>query len=189
MAMDRDRAARAIEEFLAALGFDPHSGEVAGTGARVADAFVDELCEGYRTDARALLAADAIALPAHHPAPGQVVVLRRLAVTMTCPHHLMVGSGFATVALAPHDKVVGVGALARVVHAYCRRLTLQETVGVEVVRALHDVLQPTWVACRLVVAHACMTARGERAHGARLESVATLGNDAAAARAAVGTGR
>lgn len=185
MAIDRGRAASAIDEFLSALGFDPHSGELSGTGERVADAFAGELCEGYGVDARALLAAEAIALPAQRPAPGQTIALRRLAVTMTCPHHLMVGSGFATVAFSPRQKVVGVGAIARVVHAYARRLTLQETVGVEVVRALDDALQPKWVACRLVIAHACMTARGQRAHGARLETVASLG-DEAAARAAVG---
>lgn len=187
MKADRARAARAIEEFLDALGLDPKSGDLAGTGARVADAFAGELCEGYDVDARALLAAEAIAVDDR--GPRQLVVLRDLGVTTTCPHHLMVGSGTATVAFAPRAKVVGVGALARVVHAYARRLTLQETVGAEVARAVHDALAPAWVACRLDMSHACMTARGERAHGARLETVAVLGTDDAAARAAVGAAR
>ena len=185
MPADRGRAARAIEEFLSALSLDPRSGDLVGTGARVADAFADDLCEGYAIDARALLAAEAIAV---NEGPRQVVVLRDLAVAMTCPHHLMIGAGVATVAFAPTGKVVGVGALARVVQAYARRLTLQETVGAEVVRAIHEVLRPRWVACRLVMTHACMTARGERAHGARLETWATLGDDDDAARASVGTG-
>lgn len=186
MSADKDRAARAIEEFLAALGLDPRAGELAGTGARVADAFADELCEGYAVDARALLRAEAISIPAK--GPRQIVTLRDLTVTMTCPHHLMTGTGTATVAFAPRDAVVGVGALVRVVHAYARRLTLQETVGVEIARAIDEVLRPSWVACRLVMVHGCMTARGERAHGARLDTLSTLGDDEAAACAAVGIG-
>ena len=70
---------------------------------------------------------------------------------------------------------MGVGTVAAVVDAFARRLALQEQIGNSVVAALAKHLSPRWAACRLVLSHGCMTARGERAHGARVESVAIVG--------------
>ena len=59
--MDRSAAARAIDEFLLAIGRDPKTEpELRGTGARVADAFIDELCAGYAVDVDALLRGNVI---------------------------------------------------------------------------------------------------------------------------------
>ena len=61
MGVDRDEAARAIEAFLRALGRDPDADpELAETGRRVADAFLDELCVGYTQDPRTLLRESAL---------------------------------------------------------------------------------------------------------------------------------
>jgi GTP cyclohydrolase I len=80
-----------------------------------------------------------------------------------------------------------------VVDAFSRRLALQEEIGERVVATLEKHLEPRWVGCRLLLTHACMTARGERTHGARVETVALRGkvDDAAkrAAALALGVGR
>jgi GTP cyclohydrolase I len=73
-----------------------------------------------------------------------------------------------------------VGTLARVVEACARRLVLQEAIGEDVVAALAKDLAPRWVVCRLVLRHGCMIARGERAHGAQVETVAVAAEDDAA---------
>jgi GTP cyclohydrolase IA len=52
--VDREAAARAIEDFLRALGHEP-VGELEGTGERVADAWADDLLEGESIDAAARL--------------------------------------------------------------------------------------------------------------------------------------
>jgi GTP cyclohydrolase I len=168
---DRARAKQAIEDFLRAIGRDPSADpELAETGARVTAAFADELCEGYGVDVPALLAAEAM------DGNADIVVVRDVAVATTCPHHLMPGTGTASIAYAPRGKLVGIGALAHVVDAFARRLTLQETIGEATVGALANALAPRWAACRLVLAHACMTARGERRHGARVETFAFRGD-------------
>jgi GTP cyclohydrolase I len=175
--MDRAAAAKAIEDFLVAIGRDPaRDPELRETGRRVADAFVDELCSGYAVDVDALVRENAIAADADRA----IVELRGVAVATTCPHHLMAGTGTATVAFAPSAHVVGVGALARLVHAFARRLTLQETIGEGVVGALERNLAPRWAVCRIEMTHACMVARGERAHGARLVTYAVRAVDDAA---------
>jgi GTP cyclohydrolase I len=144
---DRRAAARAIEEFLRAIGRDlagdPH---LAGTGERVANAYIDELCEGYAVDVPGLFADAAIA------GTCDLVSVRDVTVTTMCPHHLLPAEGTATVAYVPRGKIVALGAIVRLVHAFARRLTLQETIGEEVARALTVHLGAPWAGCRLSLA-------------------------------------
>jgi GTP cyclohydrolase I len=184
--MDREAAARAIDAFLRALGRDPErEPELQGTGARVAAAFADELVAGYGVDVDALLSQNVFA------GHSELVVVRDIPLTTMCPHHLMPATGVATVAFAPEEHLVGIGTIARVLDAFARRLALQEQVGERAVAALQKHLAPRWAACRLVMSHACMTTRGERSHGARVETLALAGGEVAEATvyAALGMGR
>jgi GTP cyclohydrolase I len=116
--------------------------------------------------------------------------LRDVAITTMCPHHLMPAFGKGTVAYAPHGKLVGLGFMAELLDAFAHRLILQEEIGERVAATLADELGARWVACRLVLSHTCVTARGERKHGATAETVAFLGDAAgrAEAIAVVGAG-
>ena len=105
-----------------------------------------------------------------------VVAVRDIAITTTCPHHLVPAIGRATVAFKATNKVIGLGTVAALVDAHARRLALQENIGEAVVEDLASALAPEWVACRLVLAHGCMIARGERAHGSTVETIAGRGN-------------
>lgn len=164
---DREAAAKAIDAFLRALGRDPaREPELAGTGARVAAAFADDLLCGYGVDVDGLLAQNVF------EGRGGVVVVRDIPLATLCPHHLLPASGLAAVAFGPDRHLVGVGTVAAIVEAYSRRLALQEQIGEDVATALQKHLAPRWVACRLTMTHACMTLRGERAHGASVETLA-----------------
>jgi GTP cyclohydrolase I len=193
MPIDRTAAANAIDAFLRAIGRDPaREPDLVGTGARVADAYVDELCAGYAVDTRALLSASVIAEAG--TASGGLVVVRDVAVTTMCPHHLLPASGTATIAMQTRQRLVGIGTLVSLVEAHARRLTLQERIGEAVVSDIEAVLAPEWVGCRLVLVHGCMVSRGERAVGSRVETLALRGSalsgDAALrAQAALGVGR
>jgi len=174
---DRKAAARAIDDFLRAIGRDASlEPALAGTGARVADAYIDELCDGYAVDLAALFAESTI------DGASEIVSVRDIAITTMCPHHLLPGEGVATVSFAPKGKVVGLGAIVKVVDAFAHRLTLQETIGEEVAGALMTYVKPAWAGCRLTMRHACMCARGERQHGARVETVALRGTMSDAVR-------
>jgi GTP cyclohydrolase I len=188
MPIDRTAAANAIDAFLRALGRDPtREPDLLGTGARVADAYADELCAGYAVDTRALLAGSAIA-----GASDGLVVVRDIPVTTMCPHHLLPATGTATVAMQTRERLVGLGTLASLVDAHARRLTLQERIGEGVVSDIEAVLAPAWVGCRLLLPHGCMVSRGERAIGSRAETIALRGASGEAmarAHAALGVGR
>lgn len=168
--IDRDKAAEALEAFLRALDLQPERDpELRGTGRRVAEAFADEFLRGYRTDARANLRRHVV------EATTGLVVVREIAVATMCPHHLLPAQGTATVAFAPRERAIGLGAVVTLVDDLARRLVLQETLGEEIAEALHGELGARWVACRMVLRHGCMTARGEKAHGTSVETLATRG--------------
>lgn len=191
MTTDRTAAANAIDAFLRAIGRDPASEpDLVGTGARVADAYLDELCAGYAVNTRALLAASVI--PESSRVSDGIVIVRDVAITTMCPHHLLPASGKATIAMHTRDRLVGIGTLVSLIEAHARRLTLQERIGEAVVADIEAVLEPAWVGCRLVLVHGCMVSRGEHAVGSSVETVALRGASGETlmrAHAALGVGR
>ena len=174
--IDREAAARAIEDFLRALGHEPE-GDLAGTGERVADAWADDLLEGEAIDAAAVLREGSIAIDADG---AGLVVVRDLAVTTMCPHHLLPAMGTGLVAYMPGDRVAGIGTIAHVLDALSRRLTLQERIGADVAAMLVRELGARGALCRLALTHSCLSARGERKSGAIVETLAVAGSFATA---------
>jgi GTP cyclohydrolase I len=168
--VDRRAAARAIEDFLRALGHSPE-GDLAGTGERVADAWADDILEGESIDAGAVLREGSI----EAVGDGGLVVVRDLAVTTMCPHHLLPAHGTGIVAYVPGDRIAGIGTLAHVLDAVSRRLTLQERIGADVVTLLARELGARGALCRVTLTHTCLVARGERKAGATVETIAVSG--------------
>jgi GTP cyclohydrolase IA len=174
MAVDRSAAERAIAAFLTALGHDPQkSADLRDTPARVVEAFERDLLSGYSVDVPALLAAEST--PLAKDAPRGLVLVRDVSVATVCPHHLLPGLGRATIAYTPGDRIVGIGTLARVAEAFARRLTLQETIGEEVVRALVEHGGARGASCTLEFRHTCLAARGSRQNDATVVTVARAG--------------
>jgi GTP cyclohydrolase I len=170
--VERKAAARAIEDFLRALGREI-DGDLAGTGERVADAWADDLLEGESIDAAAVLREGAIDAGPHERG---LVVIRDLAVTTMCPHHLLPGLGTGLIAYLPGDRVAGIGTLAHVLDALARRLTLQERIGGQVVDLLVSELGARGALCKLSLTHTCLVARGKRKAGALVETIAVAGS-------------
>ncbi|MGD8859191.1 MAG: GTP cyclohydrolase I [Myxococcales bacterium] len=170
MAADRARAAAAIEEFLRALGRDPAADpDLGSTGRLVAAAYADDLLGGYAMDPAEILD-ESVA-----ETGGDVVALRDLQTTIMCPHHLLPAGGVVHLAYAPAGRVVGLGALGRLVDCFARRLILQETFVQNIADALCEHLGARGAGCVAELSPACLTARGERRHGAVVSTVATAG--------------
>jgi len=169
--VDRKAAARAIEDFLRALGHEIE-GDLAGTGERVADAWADDLLEGESIDAAAVLREGAIEAGPHERG---LVVIRGLSVTTMCPHHLLPGHGTGLIAYLPGDRVAGIGTLGHILDALARRLTLQERIGGQVVELLVSELGARGALCKLSLTHSCLVARGMRKAGALVETIAVAG--------------
>ncbi len=163
-AADPAALARATAAFLDALGLPPEvraGPDLAGTPARVAEAWRADLLDGYGRDPAAILR-DTM------PAPGHdLVVVSGIDFHSVCPHHLLPSRGLAHVAYVPGGKVVGFGQLARLVDTLAHRLVLQEALARQVVEALVTHLGARGAACVLEAEQMCLSVRGERRPHAR----------------------
>lgn len=175
--VDLQAAAQAIEAFLRALGHAPDQNpELRDTGRLVAKAFHEELLAGHRVNPAELLRETM-------PATGtDMIVVRDIAVTCVCPHHLLPASGVVHLGYVPGDRIVGLGALARLARAFASRLILQETLCEQIAESLVQHLGARGAACIADLKQACVTARGACAAQASVVTAATSGvlrNDAA----------
>lgn len=167
---DLARAARAIEEFLDALGApvdqDP---ELADTGRRVAESFAMELLAGYGMNPAEILGESTSSMSTG------LVVVTGIATTALCPHHLLPASGLVHVAYLPGSHVVGLGAIARLVECYARRLILQEDLGESIVSAIMEHLGARGAGAVVDLSPTCVTARGARQSHAHAVTTAFRG--------------
>lgn len=170
--VDRRAAARAIADFLRAIGREPE-GDLEGTPERVADAWADDLLEGESIDPAAILREGGLPCP---PGGTQIVAVHDLVVATMCPHHLLPAYGAASVAFMPEGRLVGIGTLSHVLDVLARRLTLQETIGTRFVDLLTQELGARGAFCRLRLTHTCLVARGERKTGSVVETLALGGS-------------
>jgi len=164
-------AAAAISSFLDAVVPAERRGgpDLAGTPARVAEAWLDDLLAGYRQDPSSILA-DAM------PARGHdLVAVTGIDFHSMCPHHLLPSRGVAHVAYLPGKQVVGFGQLARLVDCFANRLALEEDVARQVAEALILHLGARGAACVLDAEQTCLSVRGERRRDARAHAQCFLG--------------
>jgi GTP cyclohydrolase I len=174
MPLDREAAERAIADFLKALGFDPREhAELAETPERVTEAFAQDLLRGHTVDVPALLRAGACAIAATDQAG--IVAVTEIAVASTCPHHLLPALGVASVVYLPGTSLLGIGTITALVDAFARRLTLQEAIAQNVVKALVEHAGARGAYCELELEHGCLRARGERQARALVRSSARAG--------------
>ncbi|HSD21938.1 MAG TPA: GTP cyclohydrolase I [Anaeromyxobacter sp.] len=181
-APDAAAAAEAVDRFLDALGLPPDvraSQDLEGTPRRVAQAWLEDLVDGYRRSPAEILA-DAIP-----SASRDLVAVTGIAFHSVCPHHLLPSRGLAHVAYLPGGKVVGFGQIVRLVDALAHRLVLQEDLARAIADALVAHLGARGAACLVDAEQLCMTVRGEKRGGARAHAdawVGALARDGAARR-------
>lgn len=176
MSIDRLAAEKAVGDFLKALGVSDSSVDLAETPRRVVDAYAQDLLSGYGVDI------DQLVTEGSEPSGRRelgIVVVRGIDVTTVCPHHLMPSTGEATVAYLPGRRILGLGTVARIVDTFARRLSLQETIGEEVVKTLES-HGARGAYCRIELSHSCLSARGARQSRARVVTVASGGELATA---------
>jgi GTP cyclohydrolase I len=155
---------RAAAGFLEALGLPDEvrlGPDLRGTPARVAEAWREDLLDGYRRD-------PAVILGETMPSTGRgLVAVTAIDFHSVCPHHLLPSRGLAHLAYLPGGRVVGFGQLARLVDALAHRLVLQEDLARHLVEALMLHLGARGAACVLEAEQMCLSVRGEKRARAR----------------------
>ncbi|MCS4277701.1 GTP cyclohydrolase I [Mycetocola lacteus] len=178
MAVDRERVMRAVSELIEAIGEDPARPGMQDTPRRVAEAYA-EYFSGIGVDARALLnntvPLDSAADEHETSGPGEIVLLRDIEFRSICEHHLLPFIGVAHVAYLPGEKVVGLGALPRVVDTLASRPQLQERLTDEIADTLFTGLDARGALVVMEAKHGCVSARGPRQVASSTVTMASRG--------------
>jgi GTP cyclohydrolase I len=167
---ERRRAMAAVEELIRWIGDDPSREGLVDTPQRVVDAFL-EYFRGYEECPETYLQRTFEQVGGY----DEIVLLRDIPFHSHCEHHMAPILGKAHVAYLPRDRVVGISKLARVVHAFAKRLQVQERLTAEVADCIDRVLEPIGVAVVIEATHACMTCRGVETPGVIMTTSRMMG--------------
>lgn len=170
MPVDHARAAKAVREYLLAIGEDPDREGLRDTPDRVARA-ATELFAGLDSDPHAILATT------FDLAHQEMVLVKDIEVVSVCEHHLLPFTGKAHIGYIPgaDGKVTGLSKLARLTDAFARRPQVQERLTSQIADALVTELQAAGVLVVIECEHQCMTMRGVRKPGSKTVTSAVRG--------------
>lgn len=151
----REQAEKAVETLLCWIGEDPAREGLKETPRRVLDALRDTT-EGYHKNEEALFDSVFEECGAYEG----MVLLKNIGFSSLCEHHLLPVIGQVHIAYFPHERVLGISKLARLVDLYAKRLQLQERFTVQIAQSLMRALKPQAVGVVVEAEHFCMTIRG-----------------------------
>jgi GTP cyclohydrolase I len=166
----RLQAEAAVRTLIRWAGDDPDRQGLLDTPARVVRAY-EEWFAGYDDDPAQLLERCFEEIAGY----DEIVLLRDIRFESHCEHHMAPVIGRAHIGYLPHQRVVGISKLARLVQAFAKRLQIQERMTAEIADALDRVLQPRGVAVVIEAAHQCMTTRGVHSCGVSMVTSRMLG--------------
>ena len=162
------RAAKAYEAYLDALGFDwrndPNS---TNTPMRVAKAFVYDLATGCYDSEPKITAFDNV------DKYDGMVFQGGIPMKSMCSHHHLPFVGVAHVAYlpSPTGKVIGLSKLNRIVEFYARRPQIQEGLTSQIHAAINNTCEGNnGVAVVISAAHTCACIRGVKHDGCAMKT-------------------
>ena len=166
----REAALEAVRTLLRLVGEDPTREGLHDTPRRVVDAYL-EYFRGYAEDPARYLERTFEQVGGY----DEIVLLRDIPFVSHCEHHLAPIHGKAHVGYLPRDRVVGISKLARVVHAFARRLQVQERLTAEIADCIATALEPLGVGVIVEATHGCMTCRGVETPGVIMTTSRMMG--------------
>lgn len=177
MSVDRERVAELVRELLVAIGEDPDRPGVKLTPDRVADAYT-EFFAGVGVDpATALSHTISVSRgPAPDTLPSGAVMVRDILFRSVCEHHLLPFRGHAHIAYLPRERVVGLGALPKVVDILSSRPQVQERLTEQIADTIAEALDARGVLVVMSAVHECVTMRGGRQTDASTVTIAARGD-------------
>lgn len=142
-------------EIMEALGLDLTDDSLSDTPKRVAKMYVQEIFSGLNPDNK-----PAISLFENKYGYKHMLVEKDITLYSNCEHHFVPIIGKAHVAYIPHDKVIGLSKINRLVQYYAKRPQVQERLTIQIAEGLKEILQHNDVAVVIEADHMCVASRG-----------------------------
>jgi GTP cyclohydrolase I len=149
-----------IGEIFSAFGMDLRTPATEETPKRFLQALF-EATEGYDGDPKVLKVFDTECRGEPDCQLGQVIE-GPIPFYSLCEHHALPFFGQAYVGYIPHEHIIGISKLTRLVRLFAKRFAVQERLGEQIVSAFETMLQPHGVAVYLEAHHLCVAMRGVR---------------------------
>lgn len=151
----REEAEAAVRTLLLWAGDNPDREGLRDTPKRVVKAY-EGFFAGYRHDAGEVLSRVFEEVGGY----DDLVLLRDIAFSSHCEHHIVPFIGKVHIAYYPSEYVVGLSKLARLVDVFAHRLQTQEALTTQIIQAVQQNLQPRGTAVMIEATHMCMSTRG-----------------------------
>lgn len=144
-----------FEKIMQTLGLDLNDDSLKGTPNRVAKLYVKELFSGLNPDNK-----PQISLFENKYGYKKMLVEKDITLFSSCEHHFVPIIGKAHVAYIPHQQVIGLSKINRLVQYYAKRPQVQERLTIQISDALKGILQHDDVAVLIEADHLCVASRG-----------------------------
>src|SRR5215469_3584146 len=154
------RFENSLAEILVAFGLDLHTSATEDTPRRFLQALFDAT-EGYEGDPKLLTVFETECRGGSDCLLSQVVE-GPIPFVGICEHHALPFHGQAYVGYIPHEHIIGISKLTRLVRLFAKRFTVQERIGQQIADTLTEMLLPHGVAVHLQAHHLCTQMRGVR---------------------------
>lgn len=144
-----------IRKIMETLGLDLKDDSLVETPKRVAKMYLNEIFWGldYKNFPK-------ITTVENKMQYDNMLLERHIKVMSVCEHHLIPIMGEAFIAYIPHDKVIGLSKLNRIVEFFSRRPQVQERLVAQIFHALCYILGTNDVAVVIKAEHTCVKLRG-----------------------------
>ncbi len=144
-----------MTDVVATLGLDLTDDSLSETPHRIAKMYVEEIFCGlnYRRFPK-------LSLIENKFGESEMVRVSNIDLTSTCEHHFVTIDGRATVAYYPHEVVIGLSKINRIVRFFGQRPQVQERLTRQILVALQALLGTEDVAVAIDATHYCVKSRG-----------------------------
>lgn len=149
-----------VAEIFAAFGLDLHTPATEETPQRFLSALF-EATEGYDGDPKLLTVFDTECRGDPDCRLGQVIE-GPIPFFALCEHHALPFYGHAYIGYIPHEHIIGISKLTRLVRLFSKRFAVQERLGEQIVSTFTAMLEPHGVAMYMEAHHLCVEMRGVR---------------------------
>jgi GTP cyclohydrolase I len=152
------RFERNMREMFAAFGMEVDTPSTTLTPQRFVRALY-ESTQGYDGDPKLVTLFDS-EFPEDAESHGSQVIEGPIPFSALCEHHSLPFLGHAYIAYTPHEQIIGISKLTRLLRLFARRFTVQERLGQQITEALDAIVSPYGVAVYLEAQHLCTAMRG-----------------------------